>query len=240
MSGFSIGGCSPSLSAAKITFRINFFFALIPEMSNRLKKRFLQPFMLMIVAVVLGSCYMPIRFDAEIELSRRGYYEFFFDGYLAKVALYDGLRKREISRDEEKKQAKDIETDFRRDKSTKDFKYFKKGHFYVKWTRKGDLTKAKTVTFIRRNEQVLSISYNNKTGRVSIAGRSIRRDTKRQLAEMGLNITGEIRVITDTKVISHNATGVKKLPKRGPGFKMYTWKIKNIFDRTPSLITSLR
>jgi len=183
---------------------------------------------------------MPIRFDAEIELSRRGYYEFFFDGYLAKVALYDGLRKREISREEEQKQAKQIETDFRRDSSTKEFKYFKKGHFKVNWHRKGDLTKAKTVTFVRRNEHMLSISYNHKTGRVSISGRSIKRDTKRQLAEMGLNMTGEIRVITDTNVISHNATTVKELPKRGPNFRMYTWKIKSIFDRTPSLVTTLR
>jgi hypothetical protein len=209
-------------------------------MFDCIKSRPLRPLALIVAVLALSSCYMPIRFDAEIELSRRGYYEFFFDGYLAKVALFEGLQKREISSDEEKDQVKAIETDFRRDPSTKDFKYFKKGHFKVNWHREGDLTKAKTVTFVRRNEHMLSISYNNKSGRVSVAGRSIKRDTKRQLADMGLNMTGEIRVITDTNVISHNATDVKKLPKRGPGYRMYTWKIKNIFDRTPSLITTLR
>lgn len=209
-------------------------------MFDCIKSRLVRPFILILVLLSVSSCYMPIRFDAEIELSRRGYYEFFFDGYLAKVTLFEGLQKREISREEEKKQAKNIETDFLRDPSTKEFKYYKKGHFKVNWHREGDLTKAKTVTFVRRNEHMLSINYNNKTGRVSIAGRSIKRDTKRQLAEMGLNMTGEIRVITDTNVISHNATAVKKMPKRGPGFRMYTWEIKNIFDPTPSLITSLR
>jgi hypothetical protein len=209
-------------------------------MINRFKTPLLRFAVLALVVVGLSSCYMPIRFDAEIELSRRGYYEFFFDGYLAKVSLYEGLKKREISREEEQEQARNIETDFKRDRSTKEVKYFKKGHFKVNWERKGDLTKAKTVTFIRRNEHMLSISYNNKTGRVSVAGRSIKRDTKRQLAEMGLNMTGEIRVITDTNVISHNATSVKKLPKRGARFKMYTWKIKSIFDRTPSLLTTMR
>ena len=209
-------------------------------MFNRYKAPLLRAFVLVLAVIGLSSCYMPIRFDAEIELSRRGYYEFFFDGYMAKVALYDGLRKGEISNEEEQKQAKQIESDFQRDTSTKEIKYYKKGHFKVNWHRKGDLIKAKTVTFVRRNEHMLSISYNNKTGRVSVAGRSIKRDTKRQLAEMGLNMTGEIRVITDTAVISHNATAVKKLPKRGPGYRMFTWKIKNIFDRTPSLITTLR
>jgi len=207
---------------------------------NKLETRLLRPFVLVLAVLSLSSCYMPIRFDAEIELSRRGYYQFFFDGYLAKVSLYDGLRKREISRDEELEQAKNIETDFRRDKSTREIKYLKKGHFKVSWQRKGDLTKTKTVTFVRRNEQMLSLSYNSKSGRVNVAGRSIKRDTKRQLTKLGLGTRGEIRFITDTDVISHNATSVKKLPKRGPRFRMYTWKIKNIFDRTPSLITSLR
>jgi len=203
-------------------------------------KSVLRPLLVLIALVGLSSCYMPIRFDAEIVLSRQGYYEFFFDGYLAKVSLYDGLRKGEISRAEERQQAKQIEADFTRDSSTKEFKYFKKGHFKVNWHRKGDLTKAKTVTFVRRNEQILSISYNHKTGQVNVIGRSIRRDTKRQLADIGLNITGEIRVITDTNVISHNATTVKDLPSRGPRYRVYIWKIQNIFAATPSLVTTLR
>jgi len=210
---------------------------LLPKMHR--KTPLLRVLFLLVIAAGLSGCYMPIRFDAEIELSRRGYYEFFFDGYLAKVALYEGLRKKEVTPEDEAKQAKDIETDFRRDTSTKKFKYYKQGHFHVNWQRKGDLIKTKSVTFVRRNEQMLSMSYNSNTGRVQVSGRSIKRDTKRQLAEMGLDMTGEIRVITDTNVVSHNATSVKKLKTR-PKFKMYTWKIKSIFDRTPSLITTLR
>jgi len=199
-----------------------------------------RPLLLLFVAVVGAGCYMPIRFDAEIELTRSGYYEFFFDGYLAKVQLYDKLRKREISREEEKEQVELIKNDFKRDRSTKEFKYYKKGHFRVNWERKGDLTKAKSVTFFRRNEHMLGIAYNSKSGRVSISGRSIKRDTKRQLDEIGLGTTGQIRVITDANVISHNATSVKKFRRRGPRFKIYTWEIKSLFDRTPSMTVALR
>ena len=203
-------------------------------------RRLLRPLFLLWVAVVVTGCYMPIRFDAEIEITRSGYYEFYFDGYLAKVQLYDGLRKREISRSEETEQVKLIETDFKRDTSTKLFEYFKQGHFRVKWERKGDLTKAKSVTFFRRNEHMLGIAYNSRSGRVNISGRSLKRDAKRQLADIGLGTTGQIRVITDANVVSHNATKVKKYTKRGPRFKMYTWQINNIFDRTPSLTLALR
>ena len=39
---------------------------------------------LFLVAVLMG-CYIPIRFDAEIEITRGGYYDFKFDGYMTSV-----------------------------------------------------------------------------------------------------------------------------------------------------------
>lgn len=204
------------------------------------KRPLLRCFLPLLVLIGVSGCYLPVRFDAEIEISRQGYYEFFFDGYIAKVQLFDGLNKGEISREEEKEQIELLKTDFERDSNTKTFKYFKRGHFRVNWEKKGDLTKAKTVTFFRRNENMVSISYNSETGRVQVAGRSLQRKQRRTLHDMGLGMTGELRVITDTNVIAHNATSVKKMPKRGPRFKMYTWEIKNIFDKTPSITMSLR
>jgi hypothetical protein len=51
----------------------------------------------------LSGCYIPIRFDAEIEIHRTGAYDMKFDGYLASVELYKGLKEGKISRAEEKK-----------------------------------------------------------------------------------------------------------------------------------------
>ena len=205
-----------------------------------LKRPLLRYLLPILIAVGVSGCYLPVRFDAEIEVSRQGYYEFFFDGYIARIELFDGLNKGGISREEEEKQKELLKTDFERDSNTKSFKYFKRGHFHVNWEKKGDLTKAKTVTFFRRNENMVSISYNSTSGRVQVAGRSLQRKQRRQLHDMGLGMTGQLRVITDTNVIAHNATSVKKMPKRGDRFKMYTWKIKNIFDQTPSITMSLR
>ena len=50
----------------------------------------------LLLPVILGSCYMPIRFDAEIEIHRTGAYDFKFDGYMASVELHKGLRDRKI------------------------------------------------------------------------------------------------------------------------------------------------
>ena len=205
------------------------------------KRRMLRiPFLAVFLLALLSGCYMPIRFDAEIELSSAGYYKFIFDGYLAKVELYDGLRKNKITSTKEKEEVEKIKTDFTRDPSTKEFQYFKKGHFKVHWEREGDLVKTKSVTFFRRNEHMLGITYNSKLGRVQFAGHALTGDTKQQIHDMGLGTTGEIRVFTDAKVISHNATKMKHDKKRGGNSKIYTWKIKNIFARTPSLTIALK
>lgn len=45
-----------------------------------------------VMLVVVSGCYMPIRFDAEIDINRRGEYSFIFDGYLAKVQLYQDIQ----------------------------------------------------------------------------------------------------------------------------------------------------
>lgn len=206
----------------------------------RILKRIKAPALLVSAMTVLSGCYLPILFDAEIEITRTGYFKMIFDGYVAKVQLYEKLRKNEISREEEQEAVETIRTDFTRDTSTKAFEYMKKGRFRVNWQREGDLTKVKTVTFFRRNENMLGIAYNSKTGQISVNGRSMKRDIRQRLADMGLAMRGEIRVITDAAVLRHNATSVKRNRSRGPNFKTYTWKIPNIFSPTPAMSIALR
>jgi hypothetical protein len=210
---------------------------LIP--GTRLIRR-LRALSVVTVMLVLTGCYMPIRFDAEIDVSRGGYYEFFFDGYLAKVQLYQGLKDGEINREEERAQVKIIEQDFTRDSATKEFEYFKQGHFKVNYQRSGDLLKTKTMTFFRRNEYILGIAYNSETRQISMLGKSLKRDIKDRLRASGLDSSGELRLFTDGEVVSHNATTVRPFPSKGPGYKLYTWKIQNLLAPTPSLKIQVR
>ncbi len=189
------------------------------------------------LAAVLGACYMPINFDAEIEITRGGYYDFKFDGYLARVELFQGLKEGKIGPEEEKKQIEQIRTDFGRDNSVKQFEYIKMGHFKINWQRSGDLLKTKSVSFYNGvSEYMLGIRYNYKTGRISMSGKSLKIGAKKRLDKMGLGWRGQIRVFTDAKVITHNATLVKKNKRKGGKFMTYIWKIENIFAPTPSLV----
>ena len=155
------------------------------------------------LVLVLSSCYLPVRYDAEIDLSRTGYYDFYFDGYLAKVQLYQDLKDNKIDRDEEAEQVQLIKDDFARDPAASEFKYYEKGHFHINYKRSGDLLKTKTMTFYRRNEYMLGLAYNKNTGQITMLGKSLKRDIKDRLRAAGLDSSGE-------------ASGVHRRPRRQP------------------------
>jgi hypothetical protein len=188
----------------------------------------------------LSGCYMPIRFDAEIEIHRTGAYDMKFDGYMASVDLYKGLRDGKISPAEEKKKVEIIRADFARDPSVKEFKYFTKGHFKVNWHRNGDLIRAKSVSFFNSTSQyIIGMRYNKKTRRITISTKSVAKSQKKKLREVGLDWSGQVRVFTDAKVVSHNATSVKKNKRLGGRFMTYTWDIKNIFAPTSKMVLQI-
>ena len=191
-----------------------------------------------ILTVVLSGCYLPLRFDAEIELSKRGYYSIIFDGYLAWVPFFDKLKKGELSKEQEKKESEKILTDLTRDSATKEVKYFKNGVFKVNWQKSGDLFRSPMITFVRRNAVLFSISYVKDSDQVTLRGTMVKQNDAKRLTEMGLGIDGELRVKTDGRVVDHNAAKETKVP--GTNQKLYVWKVKSLFEQAPKLVMVLR
>lgn len=110
----------------------------------------------------------------------------------------------------------------------------------MKYTRSGDLIRTRTMTFFRRNEYILGLSYNKETGQIAMLGKSLQRDNKDRLRAAGLDTSGELRVFSNARVTSHNATTVKPFPSKGPDYKLYTWKISNLLAPTPALKIQVR
>ncbi|MEQ8227629.1 MAG: hypothetical protein RIA64_06060 [Rhodospirillales bacterium] len=195
---------------------------------------------LLIAAVALTGCYLPARFDAEIELDRRGYYKMIFSGYMVDTRLYGKLKSGEVQGAQEVEEVKKLKADIERDPDAKEFGYIKQGYFKMQWQREGDLLQAKSVTFLRRNEHIFGIAYNKEKRIINMLGRSLPKSQKDRIVEQGLNMSGELRVITDTKVVSHNADEVKDFTSRGPRTKVYIYRIPNIYRATPQMQISLR
>ena len=187
------------------------------------------------LGAVLGGCYLPLRFDAEVKIMRGGYYEMDFDGYLVWVPLYEGLRTGKISPAEEEGKVERLMVDLTRDTAITDTRYFKLGRFRVRWKKSGDLLRVKSVTFLRRNEIFIGIKYVKTTGLITLRGAGIGKSALKRLAAMGLDSEGELRVKTDLPIVEHNATTVT-----GGEQKLLTWKIKSLFDPSPNLVLELR
>ena len=187
------------------------------------------------LAAVLGGCYLPLRFDAEVKIMRGGSYEMDFDGYLVWVPLYEGLRTGKISPAEEEEKVARLMVDLTRDTAITDTGYFKLGRFKVRWKKSGDLLRVKSVTFLRRNETFIGIKYVKTTGLITLRGAGIGKSALKRLAAMGLDSEGELRVKTDLPIVEHNATTVT-----GDEQKTLTWKIESLFDPSPNLVLELQ
>jgi len=192
----------------------------------------LRALTLLAVLPLLSACYLPARFDAEIDLRRTGLYSIEFIGYIAEINLYRKLHEGSIDKEEENERREIIENDFRRDESTKEVSYFQKGHFKVHWVKKGDLVKNRFVTFFRRNENMISLSMSPKTGAIDIRGKYLKKQDKDRLVKYGLWMEGEVRVKTDTKIVDHNATQVIEGEGRE---KTLIWRITSPYDPSPKL-----
>ena len=188
---------------------------------------------------VLSACYLPVRFDAEINLGRTGFYDIEFDGYLAKLPLTEDIGKGTLSEAEQEQKIGEVLSDLRRDASTQEAEYVKNGLFRLKWKKEGDMLKSKMVAFIRRNERIFSIKYLKDQGRMVLEGRKLSTKNAERVANSGLGTEGELRVRTDAKVLDHNATEVRDVPK-DKRTKIYVWKIKSLIDPAPRLTAVLR
>jgi hypothetical protein len=192
--------------------------------------------LLLVAIVVLSGCYLPASFDAELELSRTGLYKMSFDGFIVETGLYREIRADTIKGEALEEKIARVLTDFTRDSSTKSVSHFGKGAFKVVWSKSGDIIRSRQVTFFRRNENMLSISFNKNTGRIGLAGRYIAKKDGDRIQAMGLDVKGVIRIKTDAKVLSHNA---QKTFKEG-AVTVYFWELKSVYDRAPKMQVVLR
>jgi hypothetical protein len=203
---------------------------MMPRMSALLRP--LRSVAMALVAIaLLSSCYLPGSFDAEIELSRTGLYKMTFDGYIVDVQLYDDLRQGKLSQKEQDEKIANVIADFKRDGDTKEVSYFGQGAFKVVWQTNGDITRTKQVTFFRRNENMLSILYDEKEDTISLAGKYVKKQDAERILQMGLNVQGVLRIKTDARIIAHNAQRVTK-----DGLTtIYGFRLTSITDPSPRM-----
>ena len=186
--------------------------------------------------LLLTGCYVPLQFDADVVINRTGHFEMAFDGDVVWAPLYDKLRRGELNRSEERQKVETIKKDLERDSAFSEIEYERQGMFKVRWRKAGDLLHSKMISFIRRNEKLLTLKYLKDSGEISLSGTSLSDKQAQRLADRGLAMAGTVRLRTDARVVRHNATSVAQ---DGPSWSTYTWRLRSVYDPTPNLVIAI-
>lgn len=195
-----------------------------------------------VLVMLLSGCYLPTEFKAEIRINAIGDYSMMYVGDLVFAPLYEDAIKGKLTPAEIKDKIAILIRDFERDKvydpvknKTTDVSHYKEivdkgmGRFFVRYQREGWLDDRDTVTFVRRNAVILSMR--TKDGVMSVAVQGLGASDSQRIMGLGLDVKGELRVVTNAQVLEHNATMIKPFA----GYMVYIWKIDSIVSPPPRI-----
>lgn len=193
--------------------------------------------------LALSGCYLPSEFKAEIRINALGDYSMMYVGDLVYAPLYEDAVQGKLSAAEIKEKTEILIRDLQRDKVydpvknvTTTVPHFREvvskgmGRFHVRYEREGWLDERDTVNFVRRNAVIISLRA--KDGVISIAVPGLSAADGQRLTGLGLEVKGELRVVTNADILSHNASQIRPLG----AYKVYIWKIESALSPSPHMV----
>lgn len=193
--------------------------------------------------LALSGCYLPSDFKAEIRINAIGDYSMMYVGDLVYAPLYQDAMQGKLSPAEIKDKIDVLIRDLQRDKVydpvkkvTTNESHFREvvskgmGRFHVRYQREGWMDKNDTVNFVRRNAVIISL--HSKDGVISIAVPGMNPTDSQRLTGFGLVVKGELRIVTNAQVLSHNANQVKAYE----GYQVYIWTIESALSPSPRMV----
>mgnify|MGYP007047399677 CR=1 FL=1 len=186
---------------------------------------------LIVALFLLGGCYVPAAFEADLNIDKSGKFAFRYKGNLLAVTLLRKLSFGEVTDKDLKEQADVYKRDLARDTGFKKIEHLESAFYRAEFDRQGDIMKEKTFSFVRSNSQFLSVKLRG-DGLIELFGNKPPERLVNALIERGFDVRGVFRIWTNAKVISHNAPQSREDSPQ----KVYQWQIKSMRDTPPSLI----
>jgi hypothetical protein len=184
--------------------------------------------------LLLAGCYLPLEFEADINIDENGRYAVRYKGDIIAVTLLSKISNGKVKGDEIKKQAAIYKRDLARDKGFKTLEHKKNARYRAVYEHQGDIHKQKSFDFIRSNARFFMIKR-RKDGLIEILGDRPQKRYVDELIARGIDTRGVLRVWTKAKVLSHNAPQFRE---GSPA--VYQWPIRSMRDPLPSMILQLR
>ncbi len=188
--------------------------------------------MVLLVPVLLTSCYLPQDFTIDLSMERNGDYRLSYRGLLMQPNITQGLLEETLDADAEKDRVAKVISDLKRDSSVRQLTYAGKGVFNIVYEKRGNIIREKSFVFVRRQSRILEMFFNKDRNTVEIRGGFVPDQYQERLSALGYQMTGKIEFRTTAGIRSHNAAEFREIS----GQNRLRWEIRSITDPVPNVI----
>lgn len=182
-----------------------------------------------LLMLALAGCYLPDRFEANINIDRTGDYAFEYRGDLISFNFLRKIGEGEVTGDDPEEIAKYV-SDLRRDSGFQSVDYIGQARYRVEYRRQNNILAVPNFSFVRRNSLVFNIKR-RMDGLVEIAGHRPVERYREELRAAGFEFDGVVRIWTNAEVVEHNADAVQEGPRT-----LYAWRIETMEREPPKLV----
>ncbi len=183
--------------------------------------------------VLLTGCYLPDRFELNINIEPDGDYAFQYKGDLISVNFLRKIGAETVEGDDED-EIDVYRSDLQRDSGFKNVSYLGQARYRVDYARQNNIFKYANFSFVRRNGAFL-VMKRNAEGLITLEGSRPQKRYRDELTAKGFKTRGVVRVWTSARVLDHNANQVQQ---GNPS--MYVWNIEDINQEMPNMIIDPR
>lgn len=182
---------------------------------------------------LLGSCYLPNQFEAEVRISRYGSYSLTYTGILIYAPIFEDHKNGKLTDEQLKAKMDVLERDLRRDENFKEIKATGPAQFKVKFEKLGRIEGPMHFAFVRRSADVLTVRVLS-SGVLIVHGAPMTPEAVQRITETGMTIYGSLRVVTDIppeRVLENNSHKTEEVGIS----RIYSWKIVSAEQKMPKI-----
>jgi len=193
-----------------------------------LGRKLASPVVVLAVLLVLSGCYLPDRFQLNMNIDKSGKYAFIYEGDLVAFNFLRKIGQGEVRADDKEEIAVYVQ-DLERDSAFEEVTYLGNARYRVKYKRQSNILEHPSFSFVRRNAAFMMLKR-GEDGLIRVEGDKPNKRYRDELKAKGYNIRGVVRVWTNARVLDHNA---EQVIQGNP--TQYVWDIQSFEQPTPKM-----
>lgn len=196
--------------------------------ATRPHSRLLSGMLAALALLMLSGCYLPDRFQLDMNIDGAGNYAFIYRGDLVALNFLRKIGAGEVDGDDPDEIAAYV-SDLERDSGFTAVDYIGQARYRVAYERQANIFEFGSFNFVRRTGPFITIKRTPE-GLIRLEGNRPNQRYRQELTAAGFQTRGTVRVWTTNRVLSHNATEVQA---GNPA--LYIWVIDSMEQPRPEM-----